>query len=185
MTWQRDGSGLEVKRVRGMTLNRAFVRQARALNAPRETKRQSVGYLSEVDLGRCAIRMARERRRDRRAKRLAKAAARRSERLMACLRPFIHKMAEASSRAMSARWAAFAQLAADPAVCANSRSVSQNVPGAAIEYEFSLGTGDKSIVVRYDSSGGPVAKLHAEAERDAAETISRAIIGEVGHALGS
>lgn len=81
MGWHKDGSGLDVKRARGMTLNYAFVRCARGLNAPRETKRSSVGYLSEVDLSLCAIRMAREKRRDRRAKRLAKAAARRLDTL--------------------------------------------------------------------------------------------------------
>jgi len=104
MSWHKDGSGLDVKRVRGMTLNGHFVRTARKLNAPRETKRESVGYLSEVDLGLCAIRMAREKRRSRRANRLAKAEQRRVERLMARLRPALMRYQEACDLALSAKW---------------------------------------------------------------------------------
>lgn len=107
MTWRKDGSGLEVKRVRGMTLpqyTELAMRYWEEPNKRRAKRSHAAGLLSHVDHARRQIRFTRERRRDRRAKRQAKAAARRVARLMARINPLLRKIHEAESRAMSVRW---------------------------------------------------------------------------------
>lgn len=83
MTWQRDGSGLDVKRVRGRTVPQceAATWNRRNVDYPRESKRIGSGWLSDTSFAHKQWQRARQRRRDRRAKRLAKAAARRLDTL--------------------------------------------------------------------------------------------------------
>jgi hypothetical protein len=89
MTWQLDGSGLLVKRHRGMTLPQrtsfGTVRDAfewEGASLSRKIRRECRGDNSNVDAGRRAVRGAMALRLSRRAKRHAKAAARRLDTLL-------------------------------------------------------------------------------------------------------
>jgi hypothetical protein len=85
MAWHKDGSGLEVKRVRGMTLPQwalyGLVREGVDFGrgrSSREVRRTCRGRRSNVDSARnLGWEAVRQRHRDRRAKRLAKAAEKR------------------------------------------------------------------------------------------------------------
>lgn len=69
--WAKDGSGLDVKRIRGMTIPQAdaSARSRRCACASHESKRASRGRLSEVDVSAAGVRERRRRRIGRRTKR--------------------------------------------------------------------------------------------------------------------
>lgn len=198
MTWSRDGSGLDVKRVRGQTLPQWYACCPSRTRMVHVTRWRGSVFLSSSDNGLRFIESRRKRRRDRRAKRLAKAAARRAERLMARIRPLLAKMAEANSRMMSARWTSALQLSG---TYADSRTYNITVRDPAapfdqpVEWDRAIfhvtnpdGTVQEFIVGTLDSTGGPTSEARAmfdQARQESDAAIARVIVGEAGHALGS
>lgn len=154
MTWTRDGSGLDVKRVRGMTLPQceAATWNRRSVDSPRESKRLSAGWLSDTSFAHKQRQRARQQRRERRAKRLAKAAARRETVVM--LRQ------QSRNWAAAERWRCFW----DPSWDA-----------VAVRTCGSIG------VITIDSPGVPTSEartLFDQARQEADAAIARAVVGK-------
>lgn len=110
MTWRKDGSGLDVKRVRGMTLPQ---REAARWGRPNPRCRNGRGRRCDTSWCQAERTKVRQRRRERRAKRIAKAAVRR---LKARLWPLLDRWTKTDSLAMGARWELLMQFAADPRI---------------------------------------------------------------------